>query len=470
MYSRMNSDNNNEAVISCRNAGKCYKIYNSPKDRLKQAIWGKRRRYYREFWALKDVSFELRKGDSLGVIGRNGSGKSTLLQLVCGTVSPTEGSVKTYGRVAALLELGSGFNPEFTGIENVYLNASMLGLCKEQIETKFDDILGFADIGEFINQPVKTYSSGMTVRLAFAVIANVNADILVVDEALAVGDAIFVQRCMRYIKRMRDERCLVFVSHDAEAVKSLCSKSLWLSNGRIMSYGLCKDVCLDYLRFCNAEISQESIEFKAIGKRRKETKDLDVSERVALESLKTASTRFVSSDVCSIEAVENLSAADGWSTGGAELVSVCLMPAGCEGVNTQPLRGGEEVVIEITARADITIDRPVIGFTVANRLGQHLFGENTLIARDLDGVEKADPGDLLYARFSILFPKLPSGEYALMASIADGDLQNHIQHHWTENAVIINVSSDRLRYGLVGTFLYHASLRIDKEVSKTAAI
>jgi len=360
----------NDVVIRCQQAGKCYKIYDNPKDRLKQAIWGGRRKYYRDFWALRDVGFELRRGDSLGVIGRNGGGKSTLLQLVCGTVSPTEGSVETYGRVAALLELGSGFNPEFTGLENVYLNASMLGLSEEQIEAKIEDILGFADIGEFVSQPVKTYSSGMTVRLAFAVIANVDADILVVDEALAVGDAVFVQRCMRYIKRMRDERCLVFVSHDAEAVKSLCSKSLWLSKGRTMSYGLCKDVCLDYLRFCSSEISQESIEFKPIGEHKKVPRDL--SNREALESLKAASSRFCLGDDCSIRAVDNLSAADGWSTGGAELVSVRLMQAGCEEASTQLLRGGEEVVIEITARAHIAIDRPAIGFTVANRFGQHL--------------------------------------------------------------------------------------------------
>ena len=173
-------------LISCSNISKCFRIYDSPKARLKQALWRGRKQYYREFWALKNISFSVKEGESYGIIGRNGSGKSTLLQLICGTLTPTEGSITTIGKVAALLELGSGFNPEFTGIENIHLNASMLGLSKEQTDDQIDNILSFAEIGDFAYQPVKTYSSGMSVRLAFAVIAHVNADILVIDEALAV--------------------------------------------------------------------------------------------------------------------------------------------------------------------------------------------------------------------------------------------------------------------------------------------
>ena len=188
-----------DVVIRVRNIGKCYQIYDKPKDRLKQALWRGRRQYFREFWALRDVSFDVKRGETLGIIGRNGSGKSTLLQIICGTLTPSEGTVETRGRVAALLELGSGFNPEFTGIENIYLSASLHGLSNAGIEENLDKILAFADIGEFVNQPVKTYSSGMQLRLAFSVIAHIDADILVIDEALSVGDIFFTQKCMRFI-------------------------------------------------------------------------------------------------------------------------------------------------------------------------------------------------------------------------------------------------------------------------------
>ena len=189
--------------------------------------------FFREFWALKDVSFEVKRGETVGIIGRNGSGKSTLLQIICGTLSPTGGQVETHGRVAALLELGSGFNPEFTGRENVYMNGSVIGLSRDEIDTLFDDIVAFADIGEFIDQPVKTYSSGMYVRLAFAVIAHVNADTLVIDEALAVGDVFFVQKCMRFLRKFMDEGTIIFVSHDTGAVVNLCNRAFMLNKGQV---------------------------------------------------------------------------------------------------------------------------------------------------------------------------------------------------------------------------------------------
>src|SRR5829696_2572400 len=189
-----------EVAISVRGAGKMHRIYDRPQDRLKQMLWRGRRQYGREFWALRDVSFELRRGEMMGIIGRNGSGKSTLLQIIAGTLTPSEGEVTVNGRVAALLELGSGFNPEFTGRENVFLNGSILGISREEIQQRFDDIAAFADIGGFIEQPVKTYSSGMLVRLAFAVQASIEPDVLIVDEALAGGDVFFRQKCYRRLE------------------------------------------------------------------------------------------------------------------------------------------------------------------------------------------------------------------------------------------------------------------------------
>ncbi|MDI1276629.1 ABC transporter ATP-binding protein [Methylobacter sp.] len=235
-----------DIAIRVQNISKCYQIYENPRDRLKQFVLPRMQRfvgkepkqYFREFWALKDVSFEIKKGETVGIIGRNGSGKSTLLQLICGTLNPTGGSIQTNGRIAALLELGSGFNPEFTGRENVYMNAAVLGLSKKEIDARFDDIVSFADIGDFIEQPVKTYSSGMFVRLAFAIQANVDPEILIVDEALAVGDAYFVHRCMeRFHDLQRRGTTIIFVSHDASTVKRLCRRVLWLKNGQLALAG-----------------------------------------------------------------------------------------------------------------------------------------------------------------------------------------------------------------------------------------
>src|SRR5690554_1130237 len=236
-------------AISVKGLAKHYQIYDTPRDRLKQFILPRLRRmfglpprqYFHEFKALDGISFEVKKGETVGIIGRNGSGKSTLLQIICGTLTPTAGSVETTGRIAALLELGSGFNPEFTGRENIYMYASVLGLTKEEVRDRFDDIVAFADIGDFIEQPVKTYSSGMVVRLAFAVIAHVDADILVIDEALAVGDAFFVQKCMRFLRKFMQTGTILFVSHDTSAVISLCQRSIWLAGGQMKFEGSPKE-------------------------------------------------------------------------------------------------------------------------------------------------------------------------------------------------------------------------------------
>ncbi|HMQ13173.1 MAG TPA: ABC transporter ATP-binding protein, partial [Candidatus Competibacter phosphatis] len=234
-------------VIEVNEVGKCYQIYEKPQDRLKQMLWRGRRRYYHEFWALRSMSFTVRRGQTVGVIGRNGSGKSTLLKMLCGTLAPTTGTLAVRGRVAALLELGTGFNPEFTGRENVYLNAAILGLDDAEIECYLPEILAFADIGEFIDQPVKTYSSGMAVRLAFSVAAHVRADILVIDEALAVGDMFFVQKCMRFLRKFQEHGTLFFVSHDTAAVVNLCDYALWLEQGQVRESGPAKEVCEHYL-------------------------------------------------------------------------------------------------------------------------------------------------------------------------------------------------------------------------------
>jgi lipopolysaccharide transport system ATP-binding protein len=253
-----------EYSIRVSGLGKRYEVYVTPRDRLKQFVIPPLQRmvgrqpssYCREFWALKDISFNIRKGEAFGVVGRNGSGKSTLLQLITGTLAPTVGTVETRGRIAALLELGSGFNPEFTGHDNVYLNAMLLGMTRDEVDARFDKIAAFADIGAYLDQPVKTYSSGMLVRLAFAVQVQIEPDILIVDEALAVGDALFQKRCFGRIEKLLSEGVtLLFVSHDQESVRTLTHRAILLKGGHAVTMGPASQVLLAYRKLLHEEES-----------------------------------------------------------------------------------------------------------------------------------------------------------------------------------------------------------------------
>lgn len=257
-----------EIAIKVDNLSKCYQVFSNPRDRLKQfilprvqqSVGVKSKRYFKEFWALKELSFEINKGETVGIVGRNGSGKSTLLQMICGTLTPTAGTVKTYGRVAALLELGSGFNPEFSGRENVYMNGVLLGLSNQEIDQRYDDIVAFADIGDFIDQPVKTYSSGMYVRLAFAVAINVAPDILIVDEALAVGDEPFQRKCYSKIESIRDAGATVLlVTHAAATITQMCSRALLLDNGSRLFMGSPKLAIENYYRLIYSSSESKEI-------------------------------------------------------------------------------------------------------------------------------------------------------------------------------------------------------------------
>ncbi|WP_295954060.1 ABC transporter ATP-binding protein [Rhodoferax sp.] len=238
---------------------KCYQIYDKPRDRLAQMFTFGRKQLYREFWALRDTSFSIGRGETVGIIGRNGSGKSTLLQMICGTVSPTTGTVTTNGRVAALLELGAGFNAEFTGRENVLLNAAILGFPQETMEERMDEVLAFSELGDFLDQPVKTYSSGMYARLAFSIAIHVDPDIMIVDEALAVGDSRFVAKCMRRIKEIQERGAsILFVSHDVGSVRTLCQRAIWLDKGRLVEDGDVFPVSGKYMEFMfKDEVSED---------------------------------------------------------------------------------------------------------------------------------------------------------------------------------------------------------------------
>ena len=245
-----------EPAISATNLGKCYQLYTRPHDRLKQFLWRGKKQYYREFWALRDVNFEIMPGEVLGVIGRNGSGKSTLLQMVCGTLKPTVGEISTKGRVAALLDLGAGFNPEFSGRENVFMNAAILGLSSKEIEQCIEDIIDFSGIRDFVDQPVKTYSSGMYVRLAFSVAININPDILVIDEALSVGDGAFARKSFDRIMQLRDAgKTILFCSHSLFQVETLCKRVIWIDQGKVRLDGESAQVVTEYQAFLDKDFS-----------------------------------------------------------------------------------------------------------------------------------------------------------------------------------------------------------------------
>ncbi|WP_256852370.1 ABC transporter ATP-binding protein [Pantoea sp. Fr+CA_20] len=426
-------------AIEINEVSKCFFVYKKPINRLKQFIAPKiglkNKKYYDEFWAVNKVSARIKPGETVAIIGRNGSGKSTLLQMICGTLQPTIGNIKVNGKVAALLELGSGFNPEFTGRENIYLNASVYGLTRDEIDNKFESIVNFADIGDFIEQPVKTYSSGMYVRLAFAVITHVDADILVIDEALAVGDAVFTQKCMRFIRNFQKNGTLLFVSHDMSSVQSLCEKAIWLNKGNTISYGLSKDIAEEYLKFTLEQIYGESAVLENVGNEPKTDTNVEADTGPAVVDY--------SADV---EVVDNLSLANGWKTGEAEIIGVSLQNLSHD---SEILRGGEKVRITLNAIANSTLDAPILGFLVKDKLGQFLFGENTL---PLTGINPPTytAGQKFSAVFEFFLPMLPNGDYALMCSIANGDLVNNIQHHHLHDALFIKVFNSQVRWGLVG--------------------
>lgn len=433
------SSDMNETAIEISNVDKAFRLYDRPADRLRQFFV--KRPLCRKFYALSDVSFHVSRGETIGIIGVNGSGKSTLLQLVCGTLTASSGTIATYGRVAALLELGAGFDPEFTGRENVRLNASILGLTPAQIEHRMDDILAFADIGEFVDRPVKTYSSGMYVRLAFSVIAHVDADILVIDEALSVGDAFFTQKCMRFLRRFQQHGTVVFVSHDTTAVLGLCERAIWLDEGRLRQQGPAKDVCQAYMADMYRQAQGEDGTVDAIGQQMAEdSKTLPVRD-MRQDWLNTTPLRN------DIEVFEFDPETDTFGKRDVVIESVRLTDP--EGATLTWIVGGESVVLELAWHALAPLSGLIFGFMVKDRLGQTLFGDNTFLVTGDEPIQ-ADTGERGTVRFGFRMPMLPSGHYAVAASVADGSQTDHVQHHWLHEALVFTSHSSSVSTGLVG--------------------
>lgn len=405
----------NEIVISIKNLTKDYKLYENKMDRLKEAIFINKKKYYKEFSALRDVSLEIKRGETIGLIGKNGSGKSTLLKILTGIITPTSGELEVKGKISALLELGAGFNPEYTGLENIYLNATILGFTKKQIDDKLQEILDFADIGDFIYHPVKLYSSGMFVRLAYAVQACIDPEILIVDEALAVGDAAFSLKCMNHMKKLVAKGVtVILVTHDVQAIRSFCSRVIWLQHGEIIKEGSPSEITSEYVKSLFLEEKAESlVNAKKVKIKEKEPKK---------ELIRWGNHKVVIRDFNIFNQVDE---------------------------DTDILYWGERISIKFMAEViDTDIDFENLGFAFSFR-NKH--GLDLIVSTTFD--EGISFGNYSKNKFievqfdleNILTP----GDYSLVLSAEDRSNNNPSYYDFIENAVVFKVLGNKRFFSLV---------------------
>ncbi|MHB1207971.1 MAG: ABC transporter ATP-binding protein [Rhodospirillaceae bacterium] len=425
-------------VIAVRDVRKHYTLYRSPSQRIMHLFWP--RKVYPRFEALKGVSFRVRRGETVGIIGQNGAGKSTLLQVITGTIPASSGEVAVHGRVAALLELGAGFEPDFTGRENITLNGTILGLTSRELTERMDAIIDFAELREFIDRPVRTYSSGMFMRLAFSVAAHVDADVLIIDEALSVGDARFTQKCMRFLKDFRQHGSILFVSHDLGAVSGLCDRAVWLDHGLIRGEGAAIDVCEQYVASMFEKPAADMLPSAHIDRPRHSVPEAD---QIVLYDAASALTPRGGVTSCS----PFNPAASGFGIGGSAIIDAGLVDP-VSGHRLDRVSEGQEVDLRIAVKAEVPVERPIFGFYIKDRLGQLLLGDNTYRA-DIPQVP-IPAGGRMAARFRFRWPALAHGPYTLTVSSADGTMEHHVQRHWLHDAVVFEVLSSSATTSLVG--------------------
>ena len=402
---------------------KSYSIYASPGDRLKELATLQRKKFHEDFWALRDISFEIKRGETFCIVGQNGSGKSTLLQMVAGILRPSAGTVTVNGRVAALLELGAGFNQEFSGRDNVYLNGAILGLSTKQIDQRYREIEEFAEIGEFINQPVKTYSSGMVVRLAFAVAISVDPEVLLVDEALAVGDLYFRHRCMRKVHELRSRGItILFVSHAAADVKAIGDRTMWLENGRMVELGETDRVVERYLA-AMVEKDTRYLALKATHAR-PEWADQVAAPMEVIDTIPNIDHRY--------------------GDGRAEVIGIAVVDA--HGGALPLLQPSSRIVVRISVRARQPLAMPIVGFMMRNHLGIDFAGTNTL--REEYELAPMRPGDIYTVDFHLDLPELYPSSFSFSPAVADGTLVSYQMCDWIDNAITLQMAnSDAQIYG-----------------------
>lgn len=429
-----------EPAVTFSEVSKSYSIYQAPRDRLKELAFLGTRSFHTDFWALRDASFEINRGETFCVVGENGSGKSTLLQICAGILPQSSGDVRVNGRVAALLELGAGFNPEFSGRDNVYLNGTILGFSKKEMDRRFSDIEKFAEIGSFIDQPVKTYSSGMSVRLAFAVAIHVDPEILLVDEALAVGDVYFRQRCMRKVHDLRSRGVtILFVSHATGDIKALGDRAMWLEKGSVRAIGPTDLVVHQYL----AAMSQKDNVYQA---------------RAVVDSARTLHGGSTGpADI--IEGIPNIDHRFGDKR--AEIIGIAVTSSNGRTLGT--LTPGEQAVVRISVRANEPLQHPIVGFMFRNHLGVDFAGTNT--SRERADLPPLSAGEICTVDFYLDLPALYASSFSFSPAVADGTLENYQTCDWIDNAIVLQM--DRSAESIYGQLHLPCKVRINSKLDPT---
>ncbi|MDD1505869.1 ABC transporter ATP-binding protein [Lysinibacillus sp. CNPSo 3705] len=407
---------NNLAIVA-RAISKKYKLYDSPIDRLKDSFsLSKTTKYSKEFHALNDINFEIKKGESVGIIGKNGSGKSTLLKIITGVLNPTSGEIKVEGHISAILELGAGFNPEYTGMQNIFLSGTIMGYSREQMEKKVPEIVEFADIGEFIHQPVKNYSSGMYVRLAFSVAISVDPEVLIIDEALSVGDIRFQQKCLRKIEELKKEKTILFVSHDLLQLSKFCDRLIWINEGHLIADGDPEDISKKYQAFMAGSTLNDYTEFI-------EAED----EALDLE----------------IDPID--SSVQVFGDNKAKIKGISMFNE--KQMKIYQTKTGNKIMISIQVSYQEVIDSPIIGFTIKDRIGNIVTQTNTFILKQK--MRNTQINKVYRYNFEFIVPSLKRGTYTVSPAVASGNQVEHTQHCWIHDALIIKID-DQQEYDLEG--------------------
>lgn len=414
-----------DVAIKIDKVSKLYRLYNRPIDRLKESLKIGNKIYHKDFNALHEVSFDVRKGEMLGIIGKNGAGKSTLLKIITGVLSPSSGSITINGKISALLELGAGFNPEYTGIENIYLNGTMIGFTREEMDEKIDEIVSFADIGEFIEQPVKTYSSGMFARLAFAVSINVEPDILIVDEALSVGDVFFQAKCYKKLEQLKERGItILFVTHDMGSIIKYCNRAILLNDGQKVAEGIPKDMVDIYKKILVGQYNEES-------------------EKESENSIDNISDS--GSDINVHQWKEYMLINPDFQEYGdhrAEIVDFGI--ADHEGVITNTVYKLNEFQIKMKIKFDAKIENPIFAFSIKDIKGNELTGTNTVIERIDTGIIEKD--EVIEITF-IQKMNLQGGQYLLLLGCTGYEGDSLVVYHRLYDLCLINVISDKTTVG-----------------------
>ncbi|WP_250465451.1 ABC transporter ATP-binding protein [Caballeronia sp. GAFFF2] len=422
--------------IVVEDVSKCFPIYDKPRDRLLQMVWGSRRTYGRKFWALRNISFNVGRGETVGIVGRNGSGKSTLLQMICGTLSTTRGNIQVKGRVGALLELGSGFNPEFTGRENVYMSAAVLGLSRSETEHRFDDIVNFADIAEFIDQPVKTYSSGMALRLAFAVQSQIDPDVLIVDEALAVGDARFQAKCFDRLRRLKESgTSILLVTHSSDQIVNHCTRAVLLDSGNLVMQGEPREVVNRYMDLLFGREREEA---------ERNSPELIVSG--TSEHGTDLNPLSLSHDVFSEKFGYNQHEYR-WGDGAASILDFGLDADGHR--DPQFVVIGQTVGLSVSVRFNRQVVRPIFGVTIKTKEGVTVAGTNSeLLSSEVHthGMGLPGSGVVVHMTFQC---RLAAGDYFISLGVASRTTETIIPHDRRYDAVHFTVAPNHMFYGLI---------------------